>query len=196
MAEKTTVKTTDSEKVDEKINEEKQKILQMSEISLQLDSYDDIFSSFDPRPYSQRALSVDFLDESRRASRDKKEGVELKLLIPKYKRDVKQEGIIKRRLLEHFRRHHEMVKQETKGIMKTGLFFVVLGVILMFLATFVFFKYEKSAITSFFVILLEPASWFTFWEGLNHMIFESKRTRVELNFYRKMSKCEIIFMAH
>ena len=46
-------------------DEEKQKILEMSEISLILDTYDDMFSSFDPRPYSQRALSEDFLSEAK-----------------------------------------------------------------------------------------------------------------------------------
>ena len=35
---------------------EKQKLLEISEISLLLDSYDDIFSDFDQRPYAQRAL--------------------------------------------------------------------------------------------------------------------------------------------
>ncbi|MBI2151367.1 hypothetical protein HYU21_01420, partial [Candidatus Woesearchaeota archaeon] len=30
-------------------------------ISLVLDSYDDIFSDFDPRDYSEKALSEDFL---------------------------------------------------------------------------------------------------------------------------------------
>ena len=43
--------------------EETEKLLQQSEISLLLDSYDDIFSDFDPRPYNQRALSQDFLAE-------------------------------------------------------------------------------------------------------------------------------------
>ena len=59
-----------------------QKLLGLSNISLSLNSYDDIFSGFDPRPYSQRALSDDFLAESKRASRDKElDGVELIFLI-------------------------------------------------------------------------------------------------------------------
>ena len=36
---------------------EKQDLLSKGEISILLDTYDDIFSDFDPRPYSQRALS-------------------------------------------------------------------------------------------------------------------------------------------
>ena len=34
-----------------------------AEVGLRLEKYDDIFSDFDVRPYSARALSVDFLEE-------------------------------------------------------------------------------------------------------------------------------------
>ena len=50
-------------------------LLKKSEISLSLDNYDDIFSDFDPRPFSQRALSDDFLIEAKKASRDKVSGI-------------------------------------------------------------------------------------------------------------------------
>lgn len=67
MAEKEK-RDTQEEKKDEaqqKI-EETEKILEMSEISIWLDNYDDIFSDFDPRPYSQRSLSDDFLAEAKK----------------------------------------------------------------------------------------------------------------------------------
>ena len=51
-----------------------------SEIPLWLDNYNDLFSDFDPRHYSNRALSQDFLEELKRASRDKQtKTVNLKL---------------------------------------------------------------------------------------------------------------------
>ena len=37
-----------------------------AKIFLWLDDFDDIFSDFDPRPYSARELSDDFLDEVRK----------------------------------------------------------------------------------------------------------------------------------
>ena len=40
-------------------------------ISLILESYTDIFSDFDPRPYDQRTLSDDFLLECKKAVRRK-----------------------------------------------------------------------------------------------------------------------------
>ena len=79
-------------------------------ISLILDSYEDIFSSFDARRHSEKALSTDFLDEAKRASRDKDSGsIELKLLIPKNKRQLGEEIIIKKRLKRHFQHHYNMV---------------------------------------------------------------------------------------
>ena len=70
--------------------EYEQKILHLSEISILLDNYDDIFSDFDPRPYSERSLSDDLLNEARKASRDKNTGrLELRFLISEKMRDVK-----------------------------------------------------------------------------------------------------------
>ena len=85
----------------------KQELLAKSEISLILDTYDDIFSDFDPRPYEERALSDDFLLEAKKASRDKATGtIELIFMMPAGKRDTHKESLIKRRLRDHFRKHY------------------------------------------------------------------------------------------
>lgn len=173
---------------------EKKKVEKEKRLPLQIDNYNDIFSDFDPRPFDRRALSVDFLDEAKRAIRDKGEGIELRFFIPEKERNLKDEKIIKKRLAEHFQRHHTLIEKERKSVINRGLSFLGVGVILMFIATFVLFKYEKSALTSFLTILLEPASWFLFWEGLNLAIFESKRFKSDLEFYKKMSKAEIEFV--
>ncbi len=170
--------------------------LREGNISLVLDSYNDIFSDFDPRSYSEKALSDDFLSECKRAARDKESGVELRFFVPKTKRKLGEEKEIKKRLKEHFKKHFNLLEKEKKEVIKRGAYFIILGVIVMFLATFVLFKYEKTILTSFLIIFLEPASWFLFWEGLDMVIFESKKTRHELSFYEKMSRCSIKFMSY
>ena len=86
---------------EEETQKEQNDILKQSNISLILDSYEDIFSSFDARPYSEKALSVDFLAECKNAVRDKGEfEIEMRLLMPKDKRNLKQETIIKKRILK------------------------------------------------------------------------------------------------
>ena len=176
---------------------EKEKLLKLSEISLILDTYDDIFSDFDPRPFSERSLSDDFLVEAKKASRDRKGSIELSFLIPTAKKNSSEEGLIKRRLREHFKRHYDLIQNETKGIVKRGLGFVIAGIVVMFFAAFILSREFGNALwASFLIILLEPAGWFLFWEGLNQVIFESRRTKSELEFYEKMSRCDIKFSSY
>lgn len=165
-----------------------------TEISLWLDSYEDIFSDFDPRSYEQKALSYDFLEELKRASRDKDPLIALTLLIPKGKRNLHQEKTIKKRLKEHFHKHFNQFKKERWDIIKHGLIFVIIGVILMFIASVFLFTYKKTFFISFLIILLEPAGWFLFWEGLNQIVFDSKVKKPDLIFYEKMFRCKVYFM--
>ena len=175
---------------------EKENLIKIAEISLALNSYEDIFSSFDPRRYSERSLSVDFLAESERASRDKEEGttLDLELLVPKKQRKVHYEKMIKRRLKDHFRKHFEMLLKERRKMFVMGGLFVFFGIIIMFLASVVLFKMGDSTLSSsFLIVLLEPAGWFLFWEGLDILIFEPKKKKQDYNFYAKMAKCRIQF---
>ncbi len=183
---------------EEKERKRRQKLLQISEISLWLYSYEDIFSDFDPRPYSQRALSEDFLNESKKITKEKSfSQLELKFAIPGKLRDYEKEKLIKKRLKDHFKRHLEQSKKEFRKTVSFGLSFSFLGIILMFLATFMFFKFYKSTLwTSFLITFLEPAGWFFFWEGLNVAIFEARKVKENVEFNEKMSKAEISFTSY
>lgn len=175
-----------------------EKNLKMPDIPLWLDRYNDIFSEFDSRPYSQRALSADFLFEARKASKDKELGkIDLKLFMPKAKRDLQTEGVIARRLKDHFRKHHHLIKEEKNRLLMRGIMFTAIGIILMFCATLVIVKTrEKTLFISFLIILLEPAGWFLFWEGLNQVLFEPKHISPKLEFYNKMANCKITFLSY
>jgi hypothetical protein len=177
--------------------EAEKELLQMSHISLLLSDYSDIFSDFDPRPYSQRALSDDFLNEARKASRDMVSGrIELKLLMPAAKRDPHQEAMIRKRLHEHFRKHHDLHRTEMQGMMRRGLLFTAAGIVLMFIATLILHGGGLGIFYSFLIILMEPAGWFFFWEGLDQVVFESKKRMPDLSFYEKMTRCEIDFLPY
>jgi hypothetical protein len=176
---------------------EKKSLLSKSEISLILDKYEDIFSSFDPRPYTQRSLSVDFLDEAKRASKDKEfHGIELKILMPKKKRNKKDEIVIKRRLHEHFRRHFELVNDEVRNLRRKGFLFVFAGIIMMVLAAFVSMNLNSSFAANLVLILLEPGGWFFFWEGLYFVLIDPRSKESDLHFYKKMSNCTIEFLSY
>lgn len=164
-------------------------ITETREIVLRLEQYDDIFSDFDMRPYSKRSLSVDFLDEIRRAARDKNsDGIELILHAPTSERDETKEATIRERLKAHFNRHHQLLSDEKRRLMKFSISMVVMGVISMAGATFIMVEdNSKSLLMSFLLIFLEPAAWFLLWEGMEQIMFNSKNINPELDFYRKMS---------
>jgi len=135
-----------------------QKLFQMSNISLWLDDYTDLFSDFDPRPFSQRTLSDDFMAEAKKVSREKKDKFELRLLVPVQKRNTYNEGIIRKRILEQFRSQHDSLNNEVKKTLVQGATFLTIGIFLMFLATYLIFEhYETNFVITFFSTLFEPA---------------------------------------
>ena len=177
----------------EEIKEEDE-LLRQTNISLVLDSYQDLFSDFDPRPYSERVISDDFLTEVKRAIRDKPDsGFELRLLIPAVKRSLRDELKIKSRLREHFQRHFKEKEKEIKKMKREGIFWIIIGAILMGVVTSIRTYTEPSLLTNIAIIIAEPAGWFGFWEGLGKIFLDAREKEPELISYRKMSKAKISF---
>ena len=159
-------------------------------ISLRLENYNDLFSDFDIRPYSKRALSVDFLDELKGFTSDKKdnEGIELILNVPEKERNESQEVVIKERIAAHFAKHHKQFSQQKLNVLRMGIAMVIFGVISMIAATFIVFEDPTSNLMlSFLVVFLEPAAWFLLWEGMDLIIFNARKINPDLYFYRRMS---------
>jgi hypothetical protein len=163
-------------------------------ISLILDSYGDLFSDFDPRPYSEKALSEDFLEECNRAVRNREDGVELRLLVPKKLRNHVEEAKIKKRLKSHFHKHFEKQKKKFRSIRMQGIAWFLMGTFVMIGSTFLYPYHEVNFFLTLLSIVSEPASWFFFWEGLGKFFMESKRPLPKYNFYKRMSKLEIYFI--
>lgn len=169
-------------------------VLREGNISLILDSYDDIFSDFDPRPYSDKTLSDDFLLECKKASSSKDKKSELRLLVPRHKRNLGYESNIKKRLKNHFQKHHREKLEEQRKIRKQGFLLAVTGTLLILGATSLY--EHKGFLYSLLLVILEPAGWFTVWTGFEKM-FESKAEKIEdLGFYKKMAGLKISFYSY
>ncbi|MEK6969467.1 MAG: hypothetical protein AABW48_03495 [Nanoarchaeota archaeon] len=176
--------------------EEKQELLQKSEVSLWIDHYDDIFSDFDPRPYSQRGLSDDFLIEAKKFIKEKASGsFELIFLVPELMRKPESEGIIKKRLREHFKKHHLLLKHDMVKIKKKGIALAAVGMLLMF-AAYLVTTVEQNMLMNLIFIILEPSGWFLAFIGMEHIFYETKGKTPDLEFYTKMSRCEIKFRSY
>jgi len=161
------------------------------DIPLILDSYDDIFSVFDPRPYFERALSVDFLNECKHASVDKKGRINLKLFVPKSKRDPADEIKIKKRLKEHFNHH---LNEERKSIDRDNLVafnWFIAGCFLTVLSA-IFMDVNNLGI-KILVNIAHPGGWFFLWEGLGKLLLHRKEKYQTYHFYKKMNDVLISF---
>lgn len=171
--------------------------LREANISLVISSYEDIFSDFDPRPYSEKALSEDFLRECRNATRDKSEDkeLELRLLVPKNKRVVLEEIRIKKRLHEHFNKHRLEYEKEIKKIRIEGCLLVLLGAFLLFCSYLIYSNtLSFSEMTNnILLIITEPGGWFLFWIGGERFVYNVRDKKPHLDFYKKMSKSHIYF---
>ncbi len=175
-------------------------VLNKTEISLILDTYDDIFSDFDPRPYGERTLSEDFLFEARRAVRDKKEGFELNLLIPNNLRNAAQEEKIKHRLKEHFKNHYIQIEDELSAYKKQALLLVFIGIVIGLIEALTLSSPSTFDISALLVdvigIVLTPASWFSIWTGFDHLIYRPKNLLADESFYMKMQNIHISFTSY
>jgi hypothetical protein len=181
----------------ESLKDEKRKLLKMAEVSIWIDVYDDLFSDFDPRPYSQRALSDDFLREAKKASEDKSTGtIELRFLVPSEQRNFADEKLIKKRLYDHFQKHAAILGREISNQRKKGIILTSMGFALMILAAYIALNSLKDILQSIMLVFLEPSGWFITWVGLEQIVYTSGQKKSDFDFYKRMSKCKIIFTSY
>ncbi len=188
--------TEEKQKIEQRQGGEKgiKELLKKSEISLWLDHYDDIFSDFDPRPYSQRGISDDFLKEARKAVRETKLGVlELRFLVPENHQKQEHEAMIKKRLREHFRKHADLLRIERRESIRRGTMMAATGFLSLLAAAAVDYYNKEAFLWSLVTVIMEPAGWFTIWYGLDLMIFKSREKAPEQEFYEKIAKADISF---
>jgi len=174
----------------------KLKMEKLHEITIQLDTYDDIFSDFDPRPYSERAVSQDLLKEiSRRYMENKHGRFEVLFTIPASERDIEHEPLIKKRLREHFEFE---LKNENKIIAKTrryGIMYAGIGALALLINTIVFFVLQENSVYYQLIsILLVPVGWYGMFVGIEKIIDEPLQELEKKKLYEKFCKANYIFM--
>ena len=109
-----------------------------SKVGIWLDSYDNLFSDFDPRIYRQRALSEDFLSQAQHITNEFKPGIfDLTFLIPKKLRNRMTEKVIKERLQKHFKKQAKELEKQKKRVLRKGVITAIIGAMFMFAATII-----------------------------------------------------------
>ncbi len=167
------------------------------EMLVWLDTYDDIFSDFDPRPYAQRELSDDFLKElGRRYMENTKGGLEVHFHIPAQAREARLEGIIRKRLREHFAHELHELRAQIKERKGQGLRYLAIGFGLLLVDVLINYVQIDALTVKIASILITPAGWFALWTGMERVVQVPYKLEHLRSFYERFSKCNYSFVTH
>ena len=172
-----------------------QRIKDIKEISIAIDTWDDVFSDFDPRPFNMRALSEDFMAELKKRYRETRKGAFLVIIYaPISLKDEAQEKIVIQRLKKHFKHRSMQRQKEIKRIRTRGITFVVFGICsLGFLTLITYFKTFTELATEILGIIFMPLGWFGIWEGFSKIVDTSPVFIQEEILFDKLSKATYRF---
>lgn len=174
-------------------------ILRIRDISIVLDTYDDIFSDFDPRSYCERRISEDFLNEiETRCLETKEGGIEVRLVIPDKVRNEESEALIIQRLRTYFENKVREQENDISDTKRHGMKIFGIGAVITFVAGLMELIPEGSG--KVFQILkplggvLMLPGWFTGWLGLNDIVVDTKPLMETLTWLNKLKNAEFIFI--
>jgi len=165
-------------------------------ISLWLDDYENFFSDFDPRPFSQRSLSDDFLYEAKKVTHEIKQAFNVTFLVPHNKRNKTMEKVIMTRLHAHFKKHDDRLEKENSLVKKKGILLALFGTLVMGLSVLTLDMQDAFHFMKYLPVMLDPSGWFCVWYGLDHIFYISKQNASELEFNKKMARAEYKFDAY
>ncbi len=172
-----------------------QRIKDIKEISIAIDTWDDIFSDFDPRPLSIRALSEDFIAELKKRYHETRKGNFLvTIYAPSSLKNAESEKAVIQRLKKHFKHRAMQRQKELNRIRRRGLFFVIMGICFLgFLTIITYFQLYRELTIEILGIILMPLGWFGIWEGFSKIVDTSPMFIQEEILFNKLSKANYQF---
>lgn len=172
-----------------------QRIKDIKEISIAIDTWDDIFSDFDPRPLSDREISEDFIAELKKRYRETKMGNYLvTIYAPVALKDDKAEKTVIQRLKRHFKYQSLQRQKELNAIRLRGVIFVIFGIACLGFLTLITFLQRFSELTiEILGIIFMPLGWFGIWEGFSKIVDTSPIFLQEEILFNKLSKADYRF---
>ena len=170
-------------------------IKDIQETTIAIDSWDDIFSDFDPSPLEHRVLSEDFLLELKKRYRETQRGnFIVTICAPLSLKDEASERIVIKRLKQFFKFRHLLLQKEMNERRRVGFIFVIVGI--LFLSTLTLTTYynvlPRLAIEILGIILM-PLGWFGIWEGFSRIIESPHLVKQELELFAKLAKAAFKF---
>ena len=166
----------------------------MAELSLWLDSYNDIYSDFDNRNFSRRRISDDFLHELRMELKySEYPSINMVLLLPQQSRLEEQEKLIASSLKDLFTVRFHIHKDKCQKKINNLLILFISGVSVILLNSWISYNVEPSFFITGLRVLLEPAGWFLIWVAFDFLFYDFPELKKEREFYKKLSEMHIHF---
>ncbi|HNT60721.1 MAG TPA: hypothetical protein PKJ97_01955 [Candidatus Bilamarchaeaceae archaeon] len=155
---------------------------QLNRVDIALDGYDDIFSDFDPSPFSTRLLSKDLIEEVTRRYRETKEGdIEVRFTVPG-KRNKDEEAVIKARLKEYFLAQAGKVEEKLHGRKRTGVALLVAGLALVTFHKVMSELFGDGAVHGIYKWVENPVElfgWISTWVGADRIYLQKPEELIE-----------------
>jgi hypothetical protein len=170
-------------------------IQEIQDIFIAIDSWDDIFSDFDPSPLSSRVLSEDFLMELKKRHRETQTGnFVITLYAPSVLKDEEIEKIVIKRLKQYFKFRYLSLTKEINLLRLKGGKFAFFGILSLILITLVTYFQVFDALTlELLGIVFMPLGWFGIWEGFSRLIEPSSLLKQDAELFNKLLKSNLKF---
>jgi len=164
------------------------------EVKIILDTYDDIFSDFDPRPYSQRELSDDFVKEIQRRYLETPAGkIVVHFDMPAGTRDPKTDALVKRRIRDYFEVERKREEKLVREMQNKGVKYVVLGSIALVGATLPLLEWPNDVWVNTLSAIVTPMAWYLSFTGTSMFLDDWRSTHANVKLYSRFEKANYVF---
>lgn len=173
-----------------------QKVAEENIVQIWLDSYDDMFSDFDPRPYSKRMWSDDFIVQIRKVIKDHSKKVSvLRILLPVKEKQETVEGVLIKRLSKFFEQRGAEISQSRKETINKGILYILMGIVVMLTTEYLSYINKDNFSWHLLLRVFEPLGWFLLWMGLD-IIVDSRKSIHDISFFSKLASARIEFAVY
>jgi hypothetical protein len=174
-----------------------QRLNDINAISIAIDTYDDIFSDFDPRDVLDRDLSEDFINElvhRHHRQYSVKGKYDIVLVAPKAIEDKETEKKIVARLNRYFHQKYLRYKKTINELRARGAVYIIVGMIMLSTLTLLAYdmKLQRMEIDLIGVIFI-PLGWFGIWEGFSKIVDIPFKLNSDTEAYRRLAKAAYKF---
>lgn len=169
------------------------KVSDESIVQIWLDSYDEMFSDFDPRPYSKRMWSDDFIFQIKKVIKDHRREVKVfRILLPATEKNERIERTVADRLTEFLVHRKLEILAARKKAISNGIYYILMGTIVIISYEYINRWDEEEFSWHVLLGVLEPLGWFLVWLGLDTLM-DSRKTNQDLGFFDKLASAKIEF---